>query len=195
MKDSAEDLATRGIFVVPQVFSLEECKELIARAEDIGFESASVRTRHGPKMLTDVRNNTRVNLSDARLAKLMWNRIEDHLPTLDSFLAIGVDSRLRFYRYTPGQEFKRHRDGIEVNEDGFRSKLSYLIYLNAGFDGGATVFHTSRTSDELEAIPVKPAAGSALLFGHRTWHAGAAVLSGTKYVLRSDVFYNEPANN
>lgn len=34
-----------------------------------------------------------------------------------------------------------------------------------------------------------PRAGSALLFIHDTWHEGAAVTAGTKYVLRSDVLY------
>jgi hypothetical protein len=49
-----------------------------------------------------------------------------------------------------------------------------------GFEGGDTDFRDFR---------VVPRTGSALLFIHDTWHEGAAVSRGVKYVLRSDVLY------
>lgn len=116
------------IFTIADVFSAQECVELIARAEEVGFEVASVRTRSGPKMMPQVRNNTRVVLSDPELAETMWLRVRDALPQYDSQHAVGVDEQLRFYRYEPGQEFKRHKDGVATDNQGNQSKLSYLIY-------------------------------------------------------------------
>lgn len=167
---------------------------LIERAEAIGFDAASVRTRTGPKMMTNVRNNDRVNLADPELAATMWSRISSVLPMIDNQKAVGVDSRLRFYRYEPGQEFKRHKDGSVTDEHGCVSKLSYLIYLNDDFDGGSTTFRDYLgTGDDRQKIRhiIQPIAGSALIFRHERWHEGAPVTNGRKYVLRTDIFYSD----
>ena len=128
------------VFTVAGVFSTAECAALIARAELIGFEAASVRTHSGAKMLPKIRNNDRVNLNDPELAALMWSRVSHLLPPIDDQHAVGVDCHLRFYRYEPGQEFKRHKDGSVTSDDGHVSKLSYLVYLNGDFEGGSTKF-------------------------------------------------------
>jgi len=183
------------VFTVAGVFTAAECSALIERAESIGFDAASVRTRSGPKMMTNIRNNDRVNLDDPELAELMWTRIASLLPQLDGQQAVGVDKRLRFYRYEPGQEFKRHKDGAVESDDGCTSKLSYLIYLNGDFEGGATTFRDyvgkGESRRKIERI-VTPVTGLALLFRHQRWHEGSALTAGRKYVLRSDVFYSEP---
>lgn len=46
-----------GIFTIDNVFSANECQALIERAEAMGFVPASVKTRGGRQMMTDVRNN------------------------------------------------------------------------------------------------------------------------------------------
>lgn len=180
------------IFTVCGVFSSAECSALIDRAESVGFDAASVRTKSGPRMMTNIRNNDRVNIEDRELADLMWLRVASLMPVIENQSAIGVDHHLRFYRYVPGQEFKRHKDGAVTNNDGFSSKLSYLIYLNDGFEGGETTFReyvgTGESRQRIENI-VTPVTGSALLFRHERWHEGSALTSGRKYVLRSDVFY------
>lgn len=187
MKQIDED-----IFTVSNLFSPDECLQLIGLAESIGFEAAAVRTVDGPKMKTHIRNNDRVALTDARLAADMWHRIAPYLPVLDGCCACGVDSRIRFYRYFPGQHFKRHKDGTATNELGQRSKLSYLIYLNDDCTGGSTAFPEYRDvngkQEKIEYL-ITPATGTALLFRHERWHEGTPVSAGAKYVLRSDVFY------
>jgi predicted 2-oxoglutarate/Fe(II)-dependent dioxygenase YbiX len=180
------------LFTVSDVFSREECTALIARAESIGFEAASVRTSHGPQMMTNVRNNDRVVVHDVALADQMWQRIEPFLPIIDDCVPCGVDSQLRLYRYVPGQQFKRHKDGAVTNDSGHTSRLSYLIYLNDDCDGGSTNFrdyHEANGMREKVEIVVKPVMGSALLFRHERWHEGTPVTAGSKYVLRTDVFY------
>lgn len=126
---------------------------------------------------------------------LMWERVRSLLPEIDGATACGVDSDLRFYRYFPGQQFKRHKDGSVLSQDGWRSKLSYLIYLNDDCDGGTTRFYVQHDQDgrcEESTFDVRPATGSALLFRHQIWHEGTPVLSGRKYILRTDVFYSQP---
>ncbi len=182
----------KDVFTISGLFSRDECAALIARAESIGFEPAAVRTAGGPKLMTQIRNNDRVELNEAGLSGEMWRRTRSFLPILDGCCACGVDSWLRLYRYRPGQEFKPHKDGVVTNALGQTSKLSYLIYLNDDCEGGATTFQEYRNIDgqrhKFEQV-VKPVAGMALLFRHARWHAGTPVTAGCKYVLRSDVFY------
>lgn len=174
-----------GIWTIANAFSGVECQALIERAEAIGFAEASVRTSAGPRMMPTVRNNDRANLVDAALASQLWSRIADLAPPLDGQQACGVDDRLRYYRYEPGQQFRRHRDGVATDALGRRSKLSYLVYLNRDCTGGATVF----SEDRDHPITVEPMTGTALLFRHALWHEGTPVTAGRKYVLRTDVFY------
>ena len=180
------------VFTVSGLLTSDECRMLIERAESIGFAAASVRTRSGPKMMTNIRNNDRVNLDDTEIADLMWARISSVLPVLDSQQPLSVDHRLRFYRYETGQEFKRHKDGSVTNDRGHASKLSYLIYLNSDFEGGATTFRdyvgTGESRQKIEHV-ITPETGAALLFRHERWHEGSGITAGRKYVLRSDVFY------
>ena len=180
------------VFTIDSVYSVEECNALIARAESIGFEAASVRTRSGQKMMKELRNNDRVALHDVKLAEDMWNRVKNRLPILDGEQPTSVDPNLRFYRYVPGQKFNRHRDGSVTNEKSQTSKLSYLVYLNTS-DGGETVFRDyveiegARSKKELS---IQAKTGSALIFRHERWHEGSPVVSGKKYVLRTDIFYS-----
>ena len=59
-----------------------------------------------------------------------------------------------------------------------------MVYLNGDFEGGETTFEISR-----DPVRVVPRTGMALVFYHRLLHEGAEVLTGRKYVLRSDVMY------
>jgi hypothetical protein len=69
-----------------------------------------------------------------------------------------------------------------------------------GFEGGATTFYTPcpATRGVLDARGVSPVAGAALVFPHggergSLVHEGSAVISGAKYVIRTDVLYMLPA--
>ena len=94
--------------------------------------------------------------------------------------ARGLNERFRFYRYGPGQRFAPHVDGAYERTNGERSRLTFMIYLNEGYQGGETRFgwHT-----------ITGRTGMALWFDHRLRHEGAELIEGVKYVLRSDVMY------
>lgn len=102
--------------------------------------------------------------------------------------AIGVNERLRFYRYDVGQQFDWHRDGYFERDYGERSVLTFMIYLNEEFTGGETTIE-GLTSAGLSDDKVVPKTGLALVFAHPLLHKGEPVTEGRKYVLRTDVMY------
>jgi hypothetical protein len=171
-----------GIFTLEKVLTLEECCEYITFTEAKGYEDAPITTASGFAMRPDIRNNARVIVDDVERADLLWQRIRDAVPAfLKGRQAIGLNERFRFYRYDPGERFAPHRDGAYRRPNGEESLLTFMVYLNEGFVGGETNFDT---------VSVTPRLGMALLFEHPLRHEGAAVTSGRKYVLRSDVMYS-----
>lgn len=167
-------------FSVDNFLTANECLDLIALAHKSGFEAAQVRTSLGQRPMPLIRNNERVVVDGGGWISVLWQRLlNTELPLLEGQSPIGLPKDLRFYKYSPGQRFRMHKDGPWV-EGGLTSKLTLLVYLNEGYAGGDTNFRD---------VVVKPAVGKALLFIHDTWHEGAQITEGTKYVLRSDVLY------
>ncbi|PHS02949.1 MAG: hypothetical protein COA78_19870 [Blastopirellula sp.] len=174
------------IFTVSEFFSPEECDAYIELSESMGYADAPINTAMGPMIRQDVRNNTRVMLDDLPRADDLWSRIQDYIPhKLRSWSSCGVNERLRFYRYDVGQQFDWHYDGCFERDNGERSFLTFMVYLNDGFTGGETT---------IEEIDIKPEKGMALFFIHQIRHKGQPVTGGRKYVLRTDVMYryNQP---
>lgn len=92
----------------------------------------------------------------------------------------------RYYRYPPGQKFALHRDGFLPRDNGEQSKLTCILYLNDDFTGGETA---------VKNVMIEPRQGMALIFRHEFPHEGRPVLTGTKYVLRTDVMYRDRARD
>ena len=175
-----------GIWTVENFFTSEECREWIDFAESHGFDDAPISVGIGKEQVhKDVRNNSRVMVDDEERAFLLWERTKEHLPKMIYHrVAVGLNERLRFYRYDPGQKFRYHFDGSFRRDTGEQSLLTYMIYLNEEFVGGETTFLN------LEETIVNPKTGMMLAFRHEILHEGAEVLSGRKYVLRSDVMFS-----
>lgn len=171
-----------SVMTIDDFLAPDECAALIALAEGDGFSAAMVRANSGTQAMPAIRNNERAELENPLWVGLLWQRLlQMDLPRLDGSTPWGLPAALRFYKYRAGQRFKMHKDGPWL-ENGLQSKLTFLVYLNDGFAGGATDFRDFK---------VVPKTGMALLFVHATWHEGCAVESGEKYVLRSDVLYRE----
>lgn len=170
-----------SVFCVRSFLPPEECAAWIQRAEQIGFDEAPIHTAAGPRRRPDVRNNRRVLYDSAADAERLWQRARPFVPQhREVWQPIGLNERLRFYRYEVGQQFEWHYDGCHERENGERSWLTFMIYLNDGYGGGQTAFAD---------FTVEPVAGTALLFEHEVRHKGQPVTYGCKYVLRSDVMY------
>jgi len=91
------------IFTIAGFFSPYECRTAIRLAEYHGFGPAPINTAAGPKIRSDVRNNSRVMLDDPELAAALWERSRDYIPLrLDHWRAIGINERFRYYRYDVG---------------------------------------------------------------------------------------------
>jgi hypothetical protein len=185
-----------NLFTVAGLLTPDECQRLIDRAERMGFAAATVAMATGPQMMTNVRNNDRVTFDDPALADWLWERAQAHVPqALAGSMATGLNERLRFYRYDPSQRFKAHRDGIVERSPTERSRLTFMVYLNSGAEGGQTVFYSEDRVDGRRRVvaSIDPQVGTGLFFAHEWWHEGANVISGRKYVLRTDVMYRDAA--
>lgn len=174
--------STSGIYTIPGYLAAPACENLIAAAEAAGFQPATINSADGPFVDAGIRNNHRHIRDDSALAASLWERTREHVPRfLSGCQAIGLNERLRFYRYDPGERFAWHVDGPFRRENGEHSQLTVIVYLNEGFSGGETAF-TERI------VPAQR--GMALIFRHELPHEGRPIASGRKYVLRSDVMFN-----
>lgn len=175
---------TEDIFTVKSILSDEYCDQLITDSEKLGYVDAPITTAGGPVMAKDIRNNRRVIYDDFELAENLWEIVKPFVPAeFNEKTAIGLNERFRFYRYDPGQRFNWHYDGCYRRSNGEQSFFTLMFYLNDGFEGGTTEFE-----DTTNIIPEK---GDALIFWHYQRHIGNEIISGRKYVLRTDVMYRK----
>ncbi|CAM9212407.1 unnamed protein product [Chrysoparadoxa australica] len=162
------------------VLSKEECEAFIEMSETMGYTdfdqdknthgALSWIMRHKGGLLEEIFERCRPFLPGE-----VVSRDPERNPAPEKL--IGLNARLRFYRYQPNacDIFRPHRDdsfpgqGLDstgkaflwdVFEDERASCLTWLLYLNDDFEGG----HTTFFPDGGGAIKVKPVQGSVLVF-------------------------------
>jgi prolyl 4-hydroxylase len=176
------------IFTVREVFTPEECRGLIARIEREGPTVAPITTLRGPRVDAMIRNNERVMFDDPGLAAELFGRIREQVPPeIHGMRVVGANERIRCYRYRPGMRFAMHSDGAFVRNERERSVYTLMVYLKEEFEGGCTTFFVQ------PEVSIRPRTGMALLFQHPLVHEGSIVISGVKYVLRTDLMYRDAA--
>lgn len=173
----------KDIFVLENFLSKEECKALIEKSEQIGYEEAKVQMGgNRQSILKGVRNNDRILYTDETLAKELFQRAKPFLINEVGIYELhSLNEMFRFYKYSPGQRFKMHRDGSFKRNEKEESFFTFLIYLNEEFEGGATEFE--------DLFTIQPKTGDLLVFYHSYRHEGKKIESGYKYALRSDIMY------
>jgi prolyl 4-hydroxylase len=178
------DFDTPLVWTIPNILSPEECRALIVRVEHQGPAPAPITTAGGFVMRPDIRNNDRIIFDDATLAATLFHRARSTIPNtmFNHYVPVGANERFRCYRYRPGQRFAPHYDGSFRRNAHEESMLTFMVYLNDGFQGGDTCF---LDLDER----IVPKTGTGLLFQHRQLHEGCEVESGVKYVARTDVMF------
>lgn len=170
-----------NIFSIPGFLSGRECTSLIKMSDSIGYAEATVETEKGARVIKELRNNQRLLYKDHILAARLWKRAKEIVPgKIGNSKAVSLNELFRFYKYEPGQQFKRHVDESYIRNDEEASYYTFLMYLNDNYTGGETVFDT---------VSVNGERGLLLVFLHSIGHEGAAVASGIKYVLRTDIMY------
>ncbi|MDP2339896.1 MAG: 2OG-Fe(II) oxygenase [Deltaproteobacteria bacterium] len=182
-----------AVFVVDDVLDAPACAALIDRIERLEPEPTLVRTRQGPRSDPGRRNNTRVWFDDDDLAARVFARV---LPGVLELAArsphffvsrpVRCERTFRGYRYRPGERFTVHSDSSFVDDDGARSLLTVLVYVNDVAAGGQTRF------PEL-GLDVQPRAGRACVFLHALQHESVVVDVGVKYALRTNVMFASAA--
>jgi len=162
------------------VVSAIECDQILSAQRE--WLPATVNTASGRAVNERLRDNDTAIIRDDALAELVFSRIASHIPReMKGQRACGLFRPMRVYRYQVGQRFGLHNDQ-SYEQDGARSQLTLLVYLDDEFEGGETDFPEQRQC-------IRPARGMALWFQHMLLHAGLPVTAGVKHVLRSDVLY------
>jgi len=94
---------------------------------------------------------------------------------------IGLNDRLRFYRYRSGQRFEPDMD--HWYRPSPRRITLHTVLVNDDFQGGETVFQ-----EQLVRV-ITPKTGMVAIFQHKLRHEGRPGFRGTKHAMRSDVIY------
>lgn len=182
-----------SVHVVPGFVPGEECREIVAWADDLGGERMTVvdvsqqdvsknRGRASTSRITE-----EVDLGERREQVDGWIRraVSEHIePAFQRDIAWFEDPDLM--RYGPGGWFKRHADAEYFDRERNRwvkildRDISLLIYLNGDFEGGELSFPVFNWD-------YHPRAGDLLFFPSdaRFQHEARAVTAGRRYALVS----------
>ena len=189
-----------GAFQLLNVLSDRSCDQFVELSETLGYhEDAPVSLPRG------VRHNSNLNwIVEESIDGPIWERCKGLFET-SSFSGrkpLGLNARFRFYRYGKGDFFAPHTDGawpgsrvlgrsLVMDAYGDRvSEMTFLIFLTDGYQGGRTLFQTGQDAPEAVRTPK----GAALCFPHgmhpdHCVHSGEGIVSGQKYIIRTDVLY------
>ncbi|KAG9068722.1 hypothetical protein KI688_011005 [Linnemannia hyalina] len=201
------------------VLTPQECDAMIQRTESLGYDIALVNvggTGAGAGAgvhMPGYRDGKRCIVDDVQFAKDVWERVKAYIPPVwEGRPVVGMNERLRFLKYFPGDQFAPHMDGEYRRTDGSGdvTKITIQFYLNGGEKdgddgllGGETSFLSERSfgrlpgagsmtkgeEKEVERIAVACRTGQALIFQHDLIHEGSRVIEGVKYVVRGDILY------
>ncbi len=176
---NVEVLVPGRVLIYHDLLSEPECWQIIQECN--GFRTASTFALANRSHRTA--ENT--NYINTDLADKLWDRLQCHCPNIHGFEPSGVCPSMQVIRYKKGGYFHLHQDGCSVQGDK-TSQFSMVIYLNDGYTNGETRILCKAVG---EIIQVAPKVGRCLAFLHDELHEGREVASGTKYILRTDLFY------
>lgn len=191
--------AGKVCFVLGGVLSEADCAACLRHCEAIGWHAASLEYGLGSgdmagESLVNVslRDSDRSIFYDETLAARIWEKVHSMIPpsAFEPLRAVRVNSCFRCLRYTDAHAgFAKHVDGRSV-VNGEISRVTIQLYLNEGFDGGATrLCHADDTEDAVRGVDVVPRRGMALVFDQSILHKGSPVSGGVKYSARTEVMY------
>jgi arsenate reductase-like glutaredoxin family protein len=188
-KVALQTLLPGYIWVVPNFFTKEECQDWIQYMDK---SSPDLLQQRGTRMMA-ARECYRVQLNDNQVAEQVMQRLQITCPSALNLLlpeeCHGCNPNIRMYKYTKGMSFGKHIDDNNVITPGkLETRMTVLVYLS-NCQGGATRFDKPDGSGE---VAYEPVAGNMLIHLHGKdclLHAGDAVLSGEKYILRTDLVY------
>lgn len=198
-----------GAFRLLRVLSTLECQTLIDLSEALGYlPDAAV------SLPRNIRHNDNVVwVTDSKTDDIIWQRVaslcRQNLQIFEDKQPLGLNARFRFYRYSEGDYFKAHTDGawpgsrvidgqLVTNAYSDRySLMTFLIFLNDDFEGGATRFLLPSTTSAAvdRGVDVRIPKGGVLCFPHglhplHCVHSSEPILHGVKYIIRTDMLFS-----
>ncbi|KAL4928434.1 uncharacterized protein BDV17DRAFT_96589 [Aspergillus undulatus] len=207
------------IYLIRNFLPTSLCKTYISFLASLPLTTTSEKPKKGDA----VRVNDRFQIQDAAFAENLWRgtalrelvtnpageeeeaeggeegSVQRSMKEIWGGEPLGLNAKIRVYRYSPGQFFAQHYD--DSNTLSFlspsqppkpaRTTWTLLIYLSS-CTGGETVFYpeATRANRNPEPTAVAPEMGMALLHRHGDrcmLHEGKEVTGGEKWVLRSDL--------
>ena len=178
-----------------KILEPNELKYINDHIDTLEFSDCKVFGSKGKNLVkSDIRSSSGLTLNDSTKATiLLHQRINVGLETYHkkvksvhknfSYYPVpcGIGTKcwregIQVLEYEPGQRYRYHHDAAtDKNLPEYERKLSVILYLNDGFEGGGTEFiHTA----------LKPKPGHAIMFPSN-WcypHAGQKVISGKKRI-------------
>ena len=194
-------------YVLHNLLTPAECAAIQQQATEMGLRDSGYSSR--------IRVCERVSAMGHALAAALFERARPHLggnievgaergdrepgvpPSLEEgvYEPYGLNPCFRIVRYAPGGFFFPHFDGGFERSASNTSIKTFMMYLNEGFEGGPTNFYKESQQHYKQPDPAnvihsyRPRAGSCLVFNHRITHDGGELISGEKWLFRSEVMY------
>jgi prolyl 4-hydroxylase len=178
------------IVVVERFATADECQWLIGRASS-GLMRAKVYRGSSTPQVAQTRTNREMSFTIFN-ADVVLSLIRDRISAASGAPVTHFEIA-KLLHYSPGEQFALHADFIEAKTPELAHDLAargqrvatFLIYLNDGYEGGATQFPRLDWQ-------YRGGRGDALLFSnvdadgapdHDTVHAGMPPTAGEKWVL------------
>jgi prolyl 4-hydroxylase len=190
-----EDSAWDPPFLVENILTMDECREIIAKAEPRFARSTVVADE---------------TVQNSRTSETAWISKDDPLARKVLQKAMEITGKpfancedLQVVRYKPGTYYRAHHDSCcednkhckDFESKGGQRVGTLLLYLNSDFTEGQTHF------PDFKNLKITARPGSAIFFRPLgTWdkrchpfalHAGLPIATGTKYVCNIWVRENE----
>jgi prolyl 4-hydroxylase len=189
--------AARVAFEKPRIVTIErfataeECQWLIARASRGGLQRAKVYRSSPTAQVAETRTNREMPFTIFN-ADVVLSLIRDRIAAVAG-APVSHFEIAKLLHYSPGEQFALHADFVEAKTPELARELAvrgqrsatFLIYLNEGYEGGATQFPRLNWQ-------YRGNRGDALLFSnvdaagapdYDTIHAGMPPTVGEKWVL------------
>ncbi|WVO15425.1 hypothetical protein L204_103083 [Cryptococcus depauperatus] len=193
------------IYIVDGFFSPADLRAVLTWAQSLELEGPKKAGRGEAE-----RTGSRASLQSPEIASELLRLILPHLPALSPpyTAKAALSPNIRVYHYPAHTFFGQHYDMPQLDPASRRQSCwTVLIYLADGVKGGSTIFYPHENDrrkgrknaksggqkGQEEKIVIEPKAGRMLLHWHGVSgggcirHEGEVVVSGDKWVLRTDV--------
>ncbi|XP_055880160.1 uncharacterized protein LOC106078906 [Biomphalaria glabrata] len=200
-------------FLLNSVLTLQECKQFIDDGEALGFNdilyshkdyrSCQRLSFQSTELATHLWQRIQGHLKSVVIDQDPHNLHIEGAPLLmqGTWVPKGLNNIFRLARYKPGGHFAPHNDGYFVQSASVRSLQTFMVYLNSNFSGGSTNFidpsqklykgsDGKYCAEEKNILcRIQPEEGQAIIFNHNRLHEGEKLNEGQKYILRTDIMY------